>query len=210
MATLVRHQPDGLGARLFFEVPAASRAAHTAIGQYCVIQVGEDQGYFALASSPGAALFEFYLTPSGEAARALLASPVSAEVSVGAPAGSGFGVEAMLGGGDPLVVLATGSALGAVMGAIRAAKAAGHAVVVYYGSRTLEGAPYQAQLAELGIDLRLVLSGGGGYVQDALAADAPDLSGAWLVACGQSAMQARAKEIGAQLGLPEARFLTNY
>jgi NAD(P)H-flavin reductase len=216
MATLVHRIADGAGTRLFFEVDAAARAAHVAIGQYCPISAGDAQGYFALASRPGAERFEFYVAPGGQAADQLLAAPLGSTFAIAAPAGRGFGIEAALEGTDDLVVVATGSALGAVYGAIEAAADGERSVRVYYGCRTLNDAPYQASLAALNIDLHWVCSQNAahgqrtGYVQAALAADAVDLKGAWLIACGQGAMQTEAKTTALALGLTEERFLTNY
>lgn len=217
MPTLVARQLDGAGARLTVDVDDALRAAHTAIGQYCVIELDGAKGYFALASRPGARQFEFYIAPGGAAADALLAAPIGAELAVSAPAGRGFGVEGALAAGGALTVLATGSALGAVMGAIQAGCAADADVTLYYGCRQAADAPFQAELEALPVRRVLVCSqvgdiwaGRHGYVQRALAEDMPDLSDAWVIACGQSAMQTEAQAVATDLGLPADRFLTNY
>ena len=122
--------------------------------------------------------------------------------------------------GDGHTVVLTGSGYAGLRGALLQALDAGRAAHVVVGYRRAEhiifsddlervraaGGAVHATLSQPGS----AWSGASGYVGATLSGLAPDLSTAWLVACGQGDMQTDLAARAAALGLPEGRFLTNY
>ncbi len=202
-------------------VPAAAHALHRFPGQFCALTVDGDEGFFALARSPGApGPFAFYVQPDGACAEALVRRPLGTPVRVSAPAGEGFAVARVLRHGGACRVLATGSGYAGVRSAVLALVGAGARPHVYLGFRARPQIIFREDLDWLravGCPLTLCLSRAesdddavAGYVQQALERDAPDLSDAWLLVCGQPEMQTQAATVAAALGLPPDRLLTNY
>lgn len=221
-ARVTARHPEGLrGQRITLAVPPAVAAAHTAPGQYCEIHVAEHTGYFAIAGAPGAPdAFDFYVQDNGGSASALLRGGDDARVEIGLPAGAGYALDAALAHGGPLYALATGSGWYGLRSALWAIADADRTATTYVGFRHPPDAldtPGHQQLRDRGFALHLCLSrppdgwtGRRGYVQAALDADAPDLTDAWVLGCGQPEMLIAARQICARRGLAPDRFLTNY
>lgn len=231
-ARIVERRDIGSRGRLVtLAVPAALAAAYTAPGQYCEIRVDAHTGYFAIASPPGVGLssesrLAFYVQDNGGSSTALLQRPLGTAVAIALPAGEGYRLAAALADGGPLVALATGSGWFGLQCSLWAIAHAGRTATVYAGFRAPADAldtAGQQRLRDRGFTVNLCLSrpplgwtGRSGHVQAALAADAPDLgatsdrAAAWVLACGQPEMLASARAVASGLGLPAARFLTNY
>lgn len=214
----MERRPEGSrGLVLSLAVPASVAVGYTEPGQYCRLAVGGEEGFFAIASPPGQAVFEFFVQPAGGVSDRLVALPVDAEVEVGPPLGAGYGLGRVLADEGPVVVLATGSGYSGVRAALHVLHAAGRPVHLWVGARTADDVIFSHEFAgfrEAGSRVEVALSrpdeGAGWYVQQALAAAAPDLHSAWVLACGQPAMVGASRLVCADLGLPADRFLTNH
>lgn len=217
---LARHAVGHGGQLLTVAVPPAHAAAYATPGQYCELEVGGVAGYFAIARAPGPGPLEFYIRDAGGASTGLLAAPIGAAVAVGRPAGAGFDLAA-LADRAPRVVVATGSGYGAVRGLLQVVPI----TALYVGARTAGHLAFGDELAALaaaGVAVTVAFSRDpegapppgarrfDGYVQDAIAADAPALAEGAVVACGQDAMQVALRGIAGGLGLPATAFVTNY
>jgi CDP-4-dehydro-6-deoxyglucose reductase len=196
------------------EVPDSARAVHLRPGQFCRIAVGELTGCFAITTPPGRGPLEFYVQRGGPVADALLGLPVGAAVQLSPPQGPGFPVAEALAGGGPIYLAATGSGLAALR---PVAAAAGRRAVLYAGCRQPDDFVYLPDVLGSGATVHLVLSQAGaawsgrrGYVQDALAGDAPDLSNAWVFVCGVPAMVEGVRSAALRLGARPERVRTNY
>lgn len=196
------------------QVPDSARASHLRPGQFCRITVGDRTGCFAITTAPGRGPFEFYVQRGGAVADALLDLPVGAAVRLSPAQGPGFPVGEALAGGVPIVLAATGSGLAALR---PVAEAAGPRALVYAGCRQADEFVFLGDVLASGAAVHLVLSRPGaawsgrrGYVQDAIAADAPDLSDAWVFACGVPAMVEGVRAAALRLGARPERVRTNY
>jgi CDP-4-dehydro-6-deoxyglucose reductase len=196
------------------EVPDRARAEHLRPGQFCHIAVGDLTGCFAITTPPGRGPLEFYVQRGGAVADALLGLPVGATVRLSPPQGPGFPVAEALRAGGPIFLAATGSGLAALRPVVAAA---GPRAVVYAGCRQPDEFVYLPDVLASGATAHLVLSQPGaawsgrrGYVQDALAADAPDLAGAWVFVCGVPAMVEGVRDVALRLGARPERVRTNY
>ncbi len=76
--------------KLGFDVPESISETFATPGQYVEIVIGEDKGFFALASVPGAERWEVILRGGGGAADSLLARKVGSSVSISPALGAGF------------------------------------------------------------------------------------------------------------------------
>jgi CDP-4-dehydro-6-deoxyglucose reductase len=218
---LVARRPETWrGDAVFLEVPAEALAAHTRPGQYCRIHADGRTGHFAIVSAPGPGPLEFYVQRDGAASEALLALPIGAEVALSLPEGPGFALDDALAAGGPLFVVATGSGLAAMRGLLDAVGTAGRTATVYAGCRQPGDFVYAPDLVRwqaAGFDVHLTVSrwsgpgwsGRRGYVQDALAADAPDLAHAWIFLCGVPEMLRAVRDACARLGADPERIRTN-
>lgn len=220
-ARIISAHPEGpFGRLLTLDVPPALASAYLVAGQYCALSMRGETGYFAIASPPTVAPFEFYVQPGGGSSDLLLGAPIGARVEVGPPQGSGYRIERALHDDGPLYVLATGSGYSGVRACLSRIEAVGRAAHLYVGARTMTDVLFEAEYAGLraaNIEITVVLSRAGpawtgrrGYVQAAFAEDVDRLDAAWVVACGQPEMQAQARAIAEARGLPADRFLTNY
>ena len=215
-AQLVDRRPEGpRGWLLSVAVPAAQALAYTAPGQYCRLGVSGEGGYFAIASAPGTSPFEFYIQPAGGVSDRLVALEVGAALEVAEPMGPGFGLDRVLASPGPVWVLAAGSGLSGVRAALGVL--AGRSVHLLVGVREEADLIFASEINALrarGLDVEVVESrpahGAGRYVQQVLAARAPDLRDAWVLACGPDGMVAACRDGCASLGLPAERFLLNY
>ena len=220
-AHLVARRHEGRGAVLDFQVPSSHTDAYTRPGQYCVVHAGGAAGYFAIARVPGAGPLAFYVQPGGATATALLALPISASVEVDPPQGPGFDLGRCR-AATRVLAAATGSGYAGLRAAVLVLAAEGRPVDLYLGLRRAADrifAEDEAAVLAAGGRVHLVLSRPEdgdpdpyrvGYVQAALAADAPSLAGAAVLGCGQKDMLHELRRVGASLGLPEGGVLTNF
>jgi CDP-4-dehydro-6-deoxyglucose reductase len=217
----VRARPEGPRGRLLtVDVPAGHTAAYLTAGQYCALSIQGETGWFAVASPPSIAPFEFYVQPGGGSSDLLLNAPIGAPVEVGLPQGKGYRIERALRTDDPLYLLATGSGYSGVRACLARIEAVGRTARIYVGARTVSDLLFDTEyegLRAVGIEVVEVLSrasatwaGRHGYVQTAFAEDVDRLDEAWVIACGQPEMQSQSRALAESLGLPADRFLTNY
>src|ERR1043165_2021041 len=115
-------------------------ASHARAGQYLKLALpGKGEGFFAIASAPGARgdVLELLIKSGGAPAGALLELPVGARVQSTAAQGKGFNLEAAK--GRRVLLFATGSGISAVrslIGVILQERASYSEVTLYFGART--------------------------------------------------------------------------
>ena len=220
-ARILQARPEGPRGRLLtIDVPAGHAAAYLVAGQYCALSLGGQTGWFAIASPPSLAPFEFYVQPGGGSSDLLLNAPIGTPIEVGLPQGNGYRIEHALRTDGPLYLLATGSGYSGVRACLARIEAVGRTARLYVGARTASDLLFDTEYAGLraaGIEVITVVSRPGpawtgrqGYVQTAFAADVERLDDAWVIACGQPEMQSQSLAIAESLGLPADHFLTNY
>ncbi len=205
------------------EPSAGFLAAHTAAGQFCKIRVGDAEGIFAMMSRPGERprfLVRVGNPEGGEAADALAAMAPGTAIEMSLPAGPGFGLERARGLDVRFVATGTGVApICAAVEEVLADRAAYGAISLDHGlksPRHLAIGPEIERWRRLGVEVRIAYSQideagrlTGSTVQDSLRAACPDLSGAAVVAVGQTAMLVSLRAVvEGQRGDPEA-ILTN-
>lgn len=204
------------GQLLHFEVSAATVAQFTQAGQYCILRHDDTEGYFAIARAPGPGLLPFYVQADAAIADAIFALPLGGQCSLSLPAGTGYALGAALADDTNTVfVLASGSGYAGVRGALQRLSQDGRVAQVYLGTRTPNTHFFSTELVNSPHTIHRVYSRDPeavlkGYVQHQLRTDAPDLTQAWVVACGQPEMLTESHEICTALGLPPSHFLTNY
>lgn len=229
-ARLIARRPESARGQILVVAPEVP-VGHTEAGQYCAlgVPVGHastrfdldyptppeaPDAFFAIASAPGPGPLEFYVQPAGGVSDLLIGLPLGSELRLGPPLGPGYGLSAALAHGGPLHALATGSGLSGLRAALIQLHAAGRTVHLRAGFRTPDHVLFAHDLEgfrRAGSTIELLFSQpDGARVQGLLAAQAPDLRDAWVLACGQWAMQEQARVICAGLGLRPERFLTNY
>jgi CDP-4-dehydro-6-deoxyglucose reductase len=179
-----------------------------------------ETGWFAIASPPGEARFEFYVQSGGGSSEGLLGAPVGSALQVGVPQGEGYGLDAALAEEAPIYLLAAGSGYSGVRACLAQLRQRGRGARIYVGARTEADLLFRSEYGGLraaGIEVVEVLSrpadqwaGRRGYVQAALEADVSTLAGAWVIGCGPADMQTQAHALCVRLGLSPDRFLTNY
>ena len=211
--------------QVFLEVepPAAFLSAHTRPGQFCQIRIGEDKGYFAMLSPPGAMphfLVRIGNPAGGKAADALAALADGAAIEMTGPSGNGFGLERAL--GRDLRFIATGTGVAPVCAAIDHVlenRARYGAISLDHGLRTeahLAIGGYLERWIGRGVEVRLAYSRveddgrlTGTTVQSSLRTACPDLGDAAVVAVGQSGMLESLREVVRECGGDPALLLTN-
>lgn len=196
---------------------------HQRPGQYVRLALhGKGEGYFAIASPPGAdpGRIELLVRVGTPLTDALVALPAGATVRVGPVEGEGFPVERAV--GHDLLLFATGSGIGplrSVLGLVVRRRTDFRRVALYFGARTPDGFAYASELQawrEAGIDLVQTVSQPGdsgwagltGYVQAHV--PAWNLADAVSFLCGQDAMVAGVTDVLVARGLPRDRIFTNY
>ena len=207
---------------LVLEVPASLGVGHTHPGQYVKLKVeGAGEGFFAIASAPGAgSRFELLIKQGSPLATALGLLTVGSSVQLSAPSGKGFPLEQMR--GKNLLLFATGSGIGAIRSAIdriRHDRSGFGEVTLFFGVRTPAAFAYEAELGNwerAGIRvIRTVSQPGGsgwqgltGYVQAHLGEVKVDDAVAFLV--GQKAMVQGVTEALLARGLSKVRIFLNF
>ena len=123
-------------------------AKYTRPGQVLVVKEPEE-AYFALAAPPGAPLWALLVRDAGPSAKHLVQAPLGASVPCDVPDFAGF--SRPLAAPGAVVLVAVGSALGAVRGVYLALSEAGRAgdVTLVLGVRTPSLVPLDGELASL-------------------------------------------------------------
>jgi NAD(P)H-flavin reductase len=205
---------------LKLDLPEEIARAHVAPGQYVKLRAGGQEGFFALASPPGAAaeLLVKRGAPIGDALAALRAGE---PVEVSAVQGRGFPVDAAE--GRDLLFFAAGSGITPVRAAV--AHALGRrqrfgSMVLFYGQRRPEAFAYASELSaweRAGMEVVRVVSrpdegwgGARGHVQDALEGRRPATANASAFLCGMKAMVQAVSDRLIGLGMGRERIHLNY
>ncbi len=197
--------------------PDAIRGTFHTPGQYHRLAVGGvGESYFALASSPESATFE-YLARAGTPVADALVDGVA--VTVSGVMGPGFPLDAAR--GHNLLMVATGTGIApirAVIQWVQQRRAQYGRVRLVYGVRTERELAFASELttwADAGIELHITLSavqpgwaGEVGRVQQRLASLELDDTFAFL--CGQPTMESEVTEILVKLGLEPSRIFINH
>jgi NAD(P)H-flavin reductase len=109
---LVERAPVGGGvALLTFAVTPEMRASYAQPGQYAEVTLGEDNGFFVIASEVGASTWQFLMRGGGGAADTLLSMEVGGDVTMTSALGEGFPCESAR--DRALVVAVTGTGIAA-------------------------------------------------------------------------------------------------
>jgi len=221
-ATLTQNDVVGPGLhRLTLEVPHAVASRFHTPGQYHRVRVpsGLDAS-FAIASPPGAAVFEYLLRESSGVAGALVALSPGAHVEVTAPMGPGFPVPRAKGKNLLLIGTGTGFApLRSVLLAIAASRGDFGEVHGAYGVLTPAHLAFGPELpawerAGLHIIPTVTTPGPGwtgavGQVQELLPR-LPVEDSALAFLCGQNEMVKEVTDLLGQRGLPPDRVFVNF
>jgi NAD(P)H-flavin reductase len=198
-------------------------ASHSRAGQYLKLSLpGKGEGFFAIASAPGArgGVLEFLIKSGSGLADALVALPVGARVQATVAQGKGFALEEAK--GRRVLLFATGSGISAVrslIGVVLRERASFGPVSLYFGVRTPDAFAYGPELDEwsdAGIHVVRTVSQPGasgwqglqGYVQTHVPPD--PLSDATAFLCGQKAMVQGVTEALVRQGLPRERVFLNF
>ena len=125
-------------------------ASHQRAGQYLKLSLpGKGEGFFAIASAPGARgeVLELLIKGGSGLADALSSLPVGAKVQATVAQGKGFAVEAAK--GRRALLFATGSGISAVrslIGVLLADRPSFGHLSLYFGARTPDAFAYTAEL----------------------------------------------------------------
>jgi CDP-4-dehydro-6-deoxyglucose reductase, E3 len=215
--TLVRNDPSGTQLRRLHFDRAPEGYAHP--GQFVAADLGGEQAFFAIASSPGEPL-ELLVKEEGSVGESVAALVPGAVLQATHALGRGFRAAATR--PHPLICLVNGSALSAVRPVIRAELEAGlpRPVTLLYGVLTPDRRAFPEDLsawAQAGIDVIEVVhapmegwDGPTGFIQDEAAARGLVQAEVAVVLCGVPPMVEAARDAFARAGVPDARLLTNY
>lgn len=205
---------------LSLQVPAAVAQGFHTPGQYHRVQVdGAGDAYFAIASAPGRAAFEYLVKRQGQTALALAALPVGARVKVTAAEGAGFPLASARGKGLLLVGTGTGFApLRSVLEAVRERRAEFGHVRATWGITSPSHLAWPGELgvwAGAGLEVVPISFGAAegwagrvGVVQDVAATW--EVGDALAFLCGHADMVRDVKALLAGRGLPPDRVFLNY
>lgn len=202
-------------------LPISVSSTYRTAGQYLKLRVGGHEGWFALASAPGAPA-ELLVKRGAAVGDALAGLSPGAALESSLALGRGFPVEENA--GRDLLLLAAGSGITpirAVVGQVAATRQRYGRVMLFYGQRRPEEFAYRAEeraWQEAGIEVVRVVSrpdgdgwsGATGHVQEALLAARPATENAVAFLCGMKPMVAGATEALIGLGLAKERIYLNY
>jgi NAD(P)H-flavin reductase len=154
------------GAGLFLvslQVDEAAAKSYDTAGQYVEVRTPRGNGYFVLAGDEGTSPFELLVRSAGEAADALVTSPLGATFEVSTALGQGFPIHGAQ--GHVVAVAVAGSALAVARPVLRRRLADGDAAIthVFVGVRSAADLPLAAEVtawAERGAHVVLCLSRG--------------------------------------------------
>ncbi|MEB3198050.1 MAG: hypothetical protein VKP62_12690 [Candidatus Sericytochromatia bacterium] len=189
-------------------------------GQFVVLTPGDQRLFVALASAPGAPVFELLLKTGGGGAADQVASMSPGErLAVSAAQGRGFPLHASR--GRHLLLLAAGSGIAplrAVIQSIRLTRGDFGPVSLVWGLKSMAHCPYEGELAEwreAGIDTTLVYSAtpaspGLRHVQDILDTIPLVAEQTDVMLCGMKPMVEAAKAKLHARGIPPSAMHTNF
>jgi len=212
-AILSEREPVG-GAlqRVRLKVTAEVAASHQKHGQYVELKLGDTKGYFVLASPPGSDSWDFVVKTGGALADMLREIPLGTTLTTSLAQGKGFPFDEAR--GRPLVLVATGSGIAAMLSTLGARIEGGDAERTYllYGVRERQDVALESELESIrksGIDVAVCLSREHtteegfykGYVQTVATGRGWALSGGLAFAAGVREMVAGLRDAAPTLGL---------
>jgi sulfhydrogenase subunit gamma (sulfur reductase) len=191
-------------------------------GQVAVLQVKDEQGYFAFASAPDDPELEILVKEKVGASKLIFEMKEGETVELLGIAGHGFPLDNYT--NRDLVFVAMGTGVAPLRSALRHVlkrKEEFGQLVVLYGAQTPDDFCYRFEIAhwaDEGVELRQVISrpaghdwsGPTGYVQSLLDHVLPNLTSAVALICGSREMIDETRETLLNLGFKPEEILTNY
>ena len=198
-----------------------ARIAFTS-GQVAVLQIKDEQGYFAFASAPDDPELEILVKQKVGASKLIFDMKEGETVELLSIAGHGFPLERYK--NRDLVFVAMGTGVAPLRSALRHVlkrKEEFGQLIVLYGAQTPDDFCYRYEIdhwADEGIELRQVVSrpaghdwsGPTGYVQSLLDNVLPNLTSPVALICGSKEMIDETSETLGNLGFKPEEILTNY
>ena len=191
-------------------------------GQVAVLQVKDEQGYFAFASAPDDPELEILVKQKVGASRLIFDMKEGEKVELLGITGHGFPLDHYKNRDLVFVAMGTGVAplRSALRHVLRRRKEFGE-LVVLYGAQTPEDFCYSYEIdhwADEGVELRQVISrpaghdwsGPTGYVQSLLDHVLPSLTSPVALICGSKEMIEETRETLVKMGFKQEEILTNY
>ena len=191
-------------------------------GQVAVLQIKDEQGYFAFASAPDDPELEILVKQKVGASKLIFDMKEGEIVDLLGIAGHGFPLDEHKNRNLVFVAMGTGVAplRSALRHVLRRKEEFGQ-LVVLYGAQTPDDFCYRYEVdhwADEGVELRQVISrpaghdwsGPTGYVQTLLDHVLPNLSSAVALICGSREMIDETRETLVNLGFKPEEILTNY
>ena len=191
-------------------------------GQVAVLQVKDEQGYFAFASAPDDPELEILVKQKVGASKLIFDMTEGENVELLGIAGQGFPLDQYK--TRDLVFVAMGTGVAPLRSALRHVlkrKEEFGQLVVLYGAQTPDDFCYRYEIdhwADEGVELRQVISrpaghdwsGPTGYVQSLLDSVLPHLSSPVALICGSREMIGETRKTLVNLGFKQEEILTNY
>ena len=191
-------------------------------GQVAVLQVKDEQGYFAFASAPDDPELEILVKQKAGASKLIFDMTEGETVDLLGIAGHGFPLDKHK--NRDLVFVAMGTGVAPLRSALRHVlrrKDEFGQLVVLYGAQTPEDFCYRYEIdhwADEGVELRQVVSrpdghdwaGRTGYVQSLLDHVLPNLTSPVALICGSREMIEETRQTLVNLGFKPEEILTNY
>jgi NAD(P)H-flavin reductase len=191
-------------------------------GQVAVLQVKDEQGYFAFASAPDDPELEILVKQKAGASKLIFDMTEGETVDLLGIAGHGFPLDKHK--NRDLVFVAMGTGVAPLRSALRHVlrrKDEFGQLVVLYGAQTPDDFCYRYEIdhwADEGVELRQVISrpdghdwaGRTGYVQSLLDHVLPNLTSPVALICGSREMIEETRQTLVNLGFKPEEILTNY
>jgi NAD(P)H-flavin reductase len=220
LITSVRDQARST--RSFILRPLGHASVEFVAGQVAVLQIKDEQGYFAFASAPDDPELEILVKQKVGASKLIFDMKEGEIVDLLGIAGQGFPLDKHQ--TRDLVFVAMGTGVAPLRSALRHVlrrKAEFGQLVVLYGAQTPDDFCYRYEVdhwADEGVELRQVISrpaehdwsGPTGYVQSLLDHVLPNLASPVALICGSREMMEETRETLANLGFKPEDILTNY